>query len=129
GTLSLPQLGFYVHTLSWGAREATGAQWEQVRARLHARFLAAADGHEQRGVAVLLLQVLDARQAKEQAIAFLREWLEAARSEPDDIARQLFPRLLTAPFSPAIEDEAFALVPRLLPESAKLPQRERIVAA
>ncbi|MCB9870357.1 MAG: hypothetical protein H6837_10900 [Planctomycetes bacterium] len=128
-TMSLRRLGAYLTWLSWHRNSVDRSAWQQARDALRARFDGAADPSAQQVLGGHLLALLDAWPEKTQALAFLRHWLAVAKTAPESVAAKLFQRQLTGDWTAALEDEVFALVPRLQPERAEPIRRGEIAAA
>ncbi len=120
-TLRAMSVARLVRTAQWidTGREAAGdAEFAVLAAEVERRFDAAGPA-DRDSLGGLLLRLLDRRGDAKAAIAFLRRRLA---SEPEttapEVAGTLFSRLLNGEWSEATEDEALALLPRLVPPAA-----------
>ena len=111
-SLPLARLGRY---LRWGVAGLDDAARAAVAEALVVRWRATAEGADAQTLTSLVLSVLPARGRREERIVFLREALARAKEETSAAAAsRLFQEILAAPFEAGREDEAFALLPRLL---------------
>ncbi len=114
-SLSLRRLTLHVQRLEWGAGEMDDATWRRVVDALLARWRATSDPADAEIVSGLVRRVFGARERTADLLSFLRERVSRAgdRDAPR-AASDLLEALLAAPFATALEDEALALLPRLV---------------
>lgn len=126
--MSLERLGYYLQWISWHKDHVSNADWQKVTGLIRSRFDASKDKDEQRKLGEHVLMLLDVRQEKKDALAFLRHWREVALEQKDHVTRQLFDRLAREEWTKELQTELFQLVPGLQPEKARDHQRRSIAA-
>ncbi|MEE9126731.1 MAG: tetratricopeptide repeat protein, partial [Planctomycetota bacterium] len=126
--ISLERLGYYLQWVSWHKDHVTDADWQQVAVAIRTRFEATKDKHKQRKLGEHFLRLLDVRQEKKLALAFLRHWRVVALDQKDQVTRLLFERLVREDWTKELQVELFALVRGLQPEKAEDHQRASIAA-
>ena len=113
--MPLLRLALYLNRVAWNSPEATEALWRSVVDALLARWRATAEPADAEILAGLARRVIDGRGALAERLAFLRERLaKAGDRDARAIAQDLFDSIVGGPHAPVLEDEAFALLPRLL---------------
>ena len=135
GPLSI--LARYVQWLPWQRNQADEAVWRTFVDRVQARWSATEDEADALALGGHVLQLLDARGEREEALRFARvRWqraLERKRPTRQSLADQLLARLLATPnrdeqATPEREAECLALLPHLVDDAAPLEDRRAAYA-
>ncbi|MCE9638471.1 MAG: hypothetical protein K8T90_22450 [Planctomycetes bacterium] len=134
GGIESPKALDLVRLLSWHTwnRSSVDAKvWRDVTDRVKARWRAATDATERAELRRWTLQLLDSHLEPLEAADVLREDMKSADAVAvPGIANDLLGRLVRVPWTQAMEDEAFALVPRLVgPKATDAEQRARFLTA
>ena len=138
-TMPLHKLARYISILSWHDGGVPDAVWSAVLESLTARWTAEAVDDERRRLEAWILQLLDNRGKREDALAFVetayaRSRADAAGADAERarLARAVFDRLLQTPDrDPALDDARESRVIELLPAilAPTLTDDERRAAA
>jgi predicted Zn-dependent protease len=126
--MSLERLGYYLRWISWHKDHVAVADWQKVTSRIRSRFDSTKDKDEQHQLGTHVLMLLDVRQEKKPALAFLRDWMKVALHQKDHVVRILFERLAREDWTKEGQAELFALIPALQPEKAEDHQRQAVAA-
>jgi len=125
--LSHEQLQAFVNWIMPDEPAVEKEVWQKIIAALRQRWAREADAEIRHQLGATLVQVLLNRATPEEAIEFLRkEWLEGPEPYRVAYARDLFARLLDAPWSEGHENEALGLLEKLTEEEN--PARRLAVA-
>ncbi len=122
--MSPTRLAYVVSWLPWDRKSVDAAVWRGVTDRVIARWRAERRRAQRRALFGPALSLLDAHAESAEAVDLLREALAADTQEQEaagDVAwhaAMLHERLTQLPWTPALEDEILALVPRRAPAPA-----------
>ena len=117
-SLSLDRIAQSMAILRWNRSAVDDATWRAVTDRMKARWQTASDDYARRLLAGYVLKLLDARGARDEAIAFVR-----TRKRTPAVTRTLMTRLMALEWTTAIEAELLGLLQGLQPEDMKPADR------